>query len=613
MSGGVQSRIRRLSRRFRRWRRKIRYGRHTPRVKKIVGYGLAALFGLSLLWLIITGLLAKQALSQLQARLIEIRALVSDGKVQQARTLAQDVPVLAQRAHRLTTGPVWWTVAHVPFFGGPVEVARGTAEAANEVGSGAVPKLIRVIDLIDPARLRVNGNTVRLDPLKRAQAPLQHAAARMDAAYADVADLPADTWLSAIDTRRVEFAAQLNLIRGYVDAAARGARVLPTMLGEHRTQRYFIGLQSEAEMRGTGGLPGAFAIATTRSGSLTFRRFGSNAELLPPTPNHTIPTGLDFGKDYNHLYGPSLPTTTFVDSNVSPNFPYAAQVWAKMWQHTTGQHIDGVLAVDPTVLGYFLAATGPARLPSGTTITSGNVVALTEREQYSLFPNNAERKNFEVAVLRAAAHRLTSGTGTAQGILRAASLSAAQRRLLVWSADPKIERQLAQSTYAGQLPSKSPRPFSGLILNNAASGKLEYYLHRTLDYQRTGCGSTRDVLVTIGLNNTAPAYGLPLYVTTALDHLPPGSKPGDDRLLLDYYATHGALLDSVKVNGKLVTASVNRVEGFEVFRMDLTVPRGTTTTVVLHLREPAGSGLPRIWQQPGVNPIALREFNEPCL
>src|SRR4051812_6758674 len=156
MSGVVKTRARRLARRFRRWRRKIRYGRHTPLVKKLVGYGFAALFGLSLLWLIITGLLAKQALSQLQGRLLEIRALVSDGQVQRARVLAQDVPVLAARAHRLTTGPVWWTVAHVPFFGAPVDVARGTAEAANVVGSGAVPKLIRVIDLIDPARLRVN-------------------------------------------------------------------------------------------------------------------------------------------------------------------------------------------------------------------------------------------------------------------------------------------------------------------------------------------------------------------------------------------------------------------------------------------------------------------------
>jgi hypothetical protein len=149
-----------------------------------------------------------------------------------------------------------------------------------------------------------------------------------------------------------------------------------------------------------------------------------------------------------------------------------------MWQQTTGQHIDGVLALDPTVLSYFLAATGPAQLPDGTLISSTNVVSLTGRDQYTLFPDIVERKQFEVDVLRAVSHRLTSGAGAAQNILRAASLAASQRRLLVWSADPKIEAQLAESDYAGQLPVESSRPFSGLILNNAASGKLEYYLLR---------------------------------------------------------------------------------------------------------------------------------------
>jgi len=613
MSSSLREKRRRLRRRWRRLHRTIRYGRHTPRVKKVLGYGFACLFGLSLLWLVITGLLAKQALSQLQSRLSEIRALVASGQIAEARQLAEDVPVLAQRAHRLTTGPVWWTVAEVPFFGTPVEVVRGTADAANIVGSGAVPQLMDVINLINPDRLRVNGDTVRLDPLRRAVAPLEQAAAQMDAASAKVAGLPTDTWLSPVNNGRFTFATELESIRGYVDAAARGARILPTLLGEHSTQRYFIGLQSEAELRGTGGLPGAFAIATTSKGSLTFRRFGSNAELLPPTPNHEIPTGLDFGREYNDLYGPSLPTSTFLDSNVSPNFPYAAQIWAKMWERTTGQHVDGVLALDPTVLSYFLAATGPAQLPDGRLITSANVVPLTERDQYSLFPNFFERKQFEVAVLNAASHRLTSGTGSAVNILRAASRAASEQRLLVWSSDPKIEAELAESNYAGMLPSDSPRPFSGLILNNAASGKLEYYLHRSLNYQRTGCGSTRDVVVTVQLTNSAPAFGLPLYVTTRLDHLPPGSKPGDDRLLVDYYATGGALLNSVTINGEPATASVHSIDGFAVFRMDLTLRRGTTTTIVLHLLEPAGSGQPRVWQQPGVTPMDTRVFNGPCL
>jgi hypothetical protein len=58
---------------------------------------------------------------------------------------------------------------------------------------------------------------------------------------------------------------------------------------------------------------------------------------------------------------------------------------------------------------------------------------------------------------------------------------------------------------------------------------------------------------------------------------------------------------------------VHSVDGFAVFRMDVTVRRGTTQTIVLHLVEPAGTGQPEIWQQPGVIPMTTQVFNGPCL
>jgi hypothetical protein len=33
---------------------------------------------------------------------------------------------------------------------------------------------------------------------------------------------------------------------------------------------------------------------------------------------------------------------------------------------------------------------------------------------------------------------------------------------------------------------------------------------------------------------------------------------------------------------------------------------------VLHLREPAGTGDPIIWRQPGVTPMAVTAFSQPC-
>lgn len=568
------------------------------------------LVALGLAWILITALLARQQAANLDNRLQQVRFLLAEGRLDEAQKTAESIPAIAGRAHDLTSGPAWWFAAHMPLLGDPLEVARGTTAASARIG-GAMPDLIHVVSALDPAKLRTSGNTIELGPLVRAVPELRRAAQIIDAGADGLTTLPGNTWIGAFDSARTRVAADIDLIRGYVDAAARVADALPTMLGRERPQTYFIGLQNEAELRGTGGLPGAFAIARAYHGTLKFLRFESDAALLPPGKDHAIPTGLSFGPGYESAYGPSLPTSTFVDSNVSPHFPYAARIWQTMWQRVSGQRVDGVLALDPTVLAYFLGVTGPATLPGGRTIDAGNVVTLTQRDEYTMFSDNIRRKQFIVSVLRAASRKLTSGAGSGLGILHAASRAGREQRLLAWSADPRIEAMLEASHFAGAIPTDK-RPFSALIVNNAAAGKLDFYLTRSVTYERTGCGPDRDIVVTIKLTNNAPAAGLPPYVVDRLDEPPPTARPGDNHALVDLYASAGAELESVTLDGKAGTAAVERDLGHPIFRFDLELPRGTTRTIAVHLREPAGVGSPEIWRQPGVTPLSVQVYNQPC-
>jgi hypothetical protein len=181
----------------------------------------------------------------------------------------------------------------------------------------------------------------------------------------------------------------------------------------------------------------------------------------------------------------------------------------------------------------------------------------------------------------------------------------------VWSTDPSVESVLAETDYAGAiLP--SARPFGGFVLNNIAGGKLDFYLARTMDYHRSGCGDTRDVLVTITLANHAPAGGLPPYVYTRLDRHAHPVSPGDNRTLLDYYASDGAQLLSVTLNGEPATAGVEHAFGHPIYRMDVELPRGQTQTIVLHLSEPPSKQTPVLWRQPGVTPVAVKAYTQPC-
>ena len=104
--------------------------------------------------------------------------------------------------------------------------------AAGASVGDAVPGLMQVVQDLDPANVRVGGDTVRLAPLQAAVPDLEAASRSIDAGARALAALPSSTWLGLVDRGRDRIAADIELIRGYVNAAKRVAQVLPTMLGK---------------------------------------------------------------------------------------------------------------------------------------------------------------------------------------------------------------------------------------------------------------------------------------------------------------------------------------------------------------------------------------------
>lgn len=588
---------------FRRAETQYRYAKARGGWWRWVVIGIGSLLLLSVIWLVVTGLVARADAMSIRSDLAQVQRLVAAGDVAGAEKVAAEIPALAHRAHKLTTGPAWFLSSEIPYFGKPLQIVRGTAAATDDLGSKGVTALLSVIGNLDPAKLRLHGDTVNLGPVIAAAPKLKIVDSAIAHALGKLNAVPSSSWFAPIDSVRSSMVTTLTSVGGYVDAATRAAQVLPTILGNDRPMRYFVGLQNEAEMRGTGGLPGSFAILVASKGTVKFTHFESDTVFQPGT-THLIDTGLDFGQAYNQAYAEANSTHRYVNSNVSANFPYAAQIWAAMWQKVSGEHVDGAIALDPQVLANLLNATGPLRTAEGGVLTSANVVPLTEQQEYSIFSDNAERKKFLVAVLKDVSNYAIAGSASAPNLLRAMSLSAKEHRVLFWTSNPAVQKIVDETDYSGTIQVHSDRAFIGPIVSNAAAGKLDYYLQRTVNYQSSGCGPTRDVVVTVTLQNTAPASGLPLYVTTRLDKdHPVDVKPGDNRETFDYWATAGAQLESVTVDGHASTASVFELVGHPIYRLDMELPRGTTSTIVLHLIEPQTTGRPQLWEQPGVIPL----------
>lgn len=579
----------------------------TLRDRLLLWAGIAALATLlaGLAWIVITGLMARSQLEKVRADMPALRQAVMDGRTADVHRLADRIRAEAARAHSLTTGPAWWVGANLPGAGSPLQSARTITTTADRIGSGVLPSVVRLADEV--SRTHLTNSAIDLGPVRRLE-PVLHRALVTITRLTGEARQAGGTWFGPVQSARSSFLRQLDRIDGELTGADRAARVALPLLGGDGPQRYFVAFLNEAEARGVGGIPAAFAIATMDDGRLTFDHFGSDVEF------RHVRAAVDLGPEFTALYGQDDPTGTYANSDLSPDFRNAARIWAGLWEARSGQRVDAAIALDPSALGYLLAVTGPARTASGQVIDKKNVVALTQRDLYRRFGNgtkadDAARKAYVIELAQAISHRLAAG-GKPQRLVRAVSHAAKERRFVAWSADPRVEAEIEAAGWAGALPSAGP-PATGFVVNNAAGSKLDYYLRRSLSYARSSCAAGASATATLKLTNAAPS-GLPPYVTFRADTAARRGTPGDNRLLVTYYASAGARIRSVSLDGRTQAFTTAPENGLPTVTVDVELPRGTTRTLRVEITEPAATGPISVIKQPLVRPATFDVRTPSC-
>ncbi|ETK33475.1 DUF4012 domain-containing protein [Microbispora sp. ATCC PTA-5024] len=250
------------------------------------------------------------------------------------------------------------------------------------------------------------------------------------------------------------------------------------------------------------------------------------------------------------------------------------------------------MAVDPVGLSRLLALIGPVTAPGGQRVTADNVVDLTERTAYARYADPVARKRFLIAIAGAVSRALSRAPADSLRVLPVLAGLAGERRIQVWSRRGDEERRLSAAPLAGVL-APEPGPYAGLVVNNSAGGKLDYYLGRSLDYTLGPCrGGTRASTVTFRLTNDVPPEPLPSYVTGRLDS--PGRPPvaGSNLSWVSLYAGVGARLRAARLDGKPVRMITETERSHPVYSLLLEFAPRQTRTVRLDLMEPASSRPP---------------------
>jgi hypothetical protein len=474
----------------------------------------------------------------------------------------------------------WWTVPAeaVPIVGQHRRAVAQTAQVAQRVADQAATSARQA----DYSRLTYDDGTIDLDrvaalrpPLVRLQASLDHARDRLDA-------LDSGWLLPPLESRIHTFEQEIDKALPQARTALDGITAAPSLLGADGPRRYFVAFTTPAEQRGLGGFVGSYGEVLADHGRLTMVRSGPVADLnpAPGSPPRTL-TG---PPDYLARYGAFRPQDLFQDVTYSPDLPTVAHVVAQLYPQAGGDHIDGVLVVDPYALAALLHFTGPQHIAGlDEELTADNAADVLLQRQYAEFAGtHGERKDALSEAGRVVFEKLTTGSLPAPKAL-ADTLSEVvhQRHLGFYSFDPAAERFIGEIGAAMAFPRPDGGDLLAVTTQNSANNKVDVYLHRTITDDVTVDVATGQVhaIVSVTLRNDAPATGLPDTVSGQLAS--PDLPPGTNRSYVSVYSPLD--LRDATLGGHPVAMAAGTELGWQVYATTVTIPPGASATVVLTL------------------------------
>jgi len=494
------------------------------------------------------------------------------------------------RADGALSSPLVAPLRFLPLVGQHVELGQRLVRAATEmtVRAQAVVK-DGDIAVLAPKSGKIDLSMVRsLEP-------------DIEAASRSVADTrlllrgTGDDWLLPPVRSRLD-KLDVDLTRGgdQLDALSLTLRVLPALLGEGQPRRAFAGFTNPSEVRGLGGILGNFAELEAANGTVHLTRTGRDADLnregLPTSARQLrAPPG------YVQTWGGYGPQTIWQNVTLSPDGPSVAQAVAGLYPQSGGKPVDLVAMIDSNGLAALLELTGPLTLRSWPEpVTAANATGILGIQQYLRYQDNEQRVPFLNELTRTAFDRILTLDPKR---LRLASVclgrAVHERHLVLWSARPEEQLVFQRLGVSGALPQPSAEvEVAGVVLNNAAGNKIDWFGSHTTKVARSFDTSSGDrlAIVSTTITNAAPRSGLPAYVANSVD-AGPESRPGDQRLLVSAYGP--GKVDDAQIGGRSVPVTMSKETDLDVATASVQIPAGTSRDVTFVFRTKSDGTIPR--------------------
>lgn len=363
----------------------------------------------------------------------------------------------------------------LPVVGTKIKARQELLEAGHYVALGNA----YLIKGVNEATIKKNGNTI--DQLRELRIHIRGALPQYDEAIKR---------LSAIETTALpsEYQEPFDEFRGLFEGVVKDIKNvsdviggLELMLGSEGFKRYLVVFQNQYELRATGGFIGSFATLDVQNGKIlkvevpgggSYDLQGQlSAYVKPPLPLQLI----------NERW-------EFQDANWFPDFKTSAEKLAWFYQKSRNTTVDGVIAVNASVLERLLRVIGPIKneqydlmLDSETAIKNLSY----EIDSYE----NADGENTPKAVLSVLLEQITGVLGSIkpeQLIVLVTELSDAlhEREIQTYFTDSRIQSLARDYGWSGEMiQTEETQDYVMVVHSNIGGGKSDVNIQQLVQHQ----------------------------------------------------------------------------------------------------------------------------------
>lgn len=279
---------------------------------------------------------------------------------------------------------------------------------------------------------------------------------------------------------------------------------LKAMLGINEDRTYLLAAQNSAEIRASGGFPGAMGVLRIQDGILTIQDFKKVYDVLSSyTPSAAQLTNQEANLFHGGLAAPR-------DADYCPDFERVAYIWALGYEAKQKEAVDGVIAMTPVLVQRLLNVMDEEiTLFDGLTMNGENACRVLQYDLYYKYFGYEYVANsmvlsdqlFADAAKKTTLLLLDHMDGeTLPGYLDVAGESFDDRTMMIWMKDEAEQSILRKLGWDGGLNSDPEKPEAGVYVNCVIASKMGIFLEMdTQAGERT--------------RNTDDSYTYPITVT----------------------------------------------------------------------------------------------------